>query len=415
MRLLIINYEFPPLGGGAGNATAHLARELARQGIEVMVLTSAFRGLPGQEKVDGFTIRRVPVIRLHKDRCTPWEMLTFIISASVAAFRICLRWKPDTSIAFFGIPGGVVSLLLKVFYKIPYCLSLRGGDVPGFLSDKLYVYHRLTAPLIRLVWKHAGHVVTNSNRLKILAEHFSPKMEIPIIPNGVDTETYKPDISKRNRGKVRILTAGRLSEQKGIEFLLKALSLLKKKGLNGEYFLEIVGDGPLREPLEQLKQNLSLGSNVTFSGWVARKDMPERYQSADIFVLPSLDEGMPNVILEAMASGLPVIATDILKDEGLIKDGYNGMFVPSEDISMLSKKIFLLLKDKKPREDMGNRNIQLARDKYKWKDIALEYYRHLKSIRMDFDKAGSTSRLNSTLYSRWNVSKIFNIFLTKNT
>lgn len=388
MRILIINYEFPPLGGGAGNATEHLAKDLTQQGNDVVVLTSGFRGLPGKENIDGYTIRRVPVIRLRKDRCSPWEMMTFIFSASIESLRICKIWRPDVSIAFFGIPSGVVSWFLKIFYKIPYCVSLRGGDVPGFLSDKLGIYHTLTAPITRFVWENAGQIVANSNRLKMLANSFSPNIEIAIIPNGVDNGRYKPDISKKNMDKICILTAGRLSEQKGIEFLLKGLSLLKNKGFHKKFVLNIVGDGPLRQHLEQMVCNLSLRNHVTFSGWVEKMDMPKMYQSADIFVLPSLDEGMPNAILEAMASKLPVITTNILKDEGLIIDGHNGFLVSPEDASMLSAKISLLLSDTKLRSEMGQINFQIVRSKHKWKDGANEYYEHLISIRNNLEKNG---------------------------
>ncbi len=391
MKILIINYEFPPLGGGAGNATAYLAKELSQQGNEVVVLTSGFHGLPREENIDGCTIRRVPVIRLRKDRCSPWEMMTFIFSASIESLRICQTWRPDVSIAFFGIPSGVVSWFLKIFYKVPYCVSLRGGDVPGFLADKLAMYHRLAAPITRLIWKDAGQIVANSNRLKMLANRFSPNIKIPIITNGVETDRFKPDISKRNKDKIHILTAGRLSEQKGIEFLLKALSLLKKNVYYNEFALDIVGDGPLRQRLERMTHNLFLSADVTFSGWVDKKDMPKKYQSADIFVLPSLDEGMPNAVLEAMASKLPVITTNILKNEGLIIDGHNGFLVPPEDASMLFDKILLLLKDTQLREEMGQRNFQLVRSEHKWKSIASEYYEHLISIKNNLEGKWSTT------------------------
>ena len=317
-------------------------------------------------------------------------MLTFILSASITTLRICLTRRPDVSIAFFGIPSGVVSYLLKIFYKVPYCVSLRGGDVPGFLSNKLGMYHRLTAPITRLVWKNAGQIVANSNRLKTLANHFYPNIEIPIIPNGVDTDRYEPDVSNKNKDPIRILTAGRLSEQKGIVFLLKALSSLNKDGFLKEFVLNIVGDGPLRQHLEQMVCNLSLRNHVTFSGWIAKEDMPKMYQSADIFVLPSLDEGMPNAVLEAMASKLPVITTNILKDDALIIDGHNGFLVPSKNVSILSEKISLLLKDTKLRTEMGQRSFQIVRSKYKWKDVSNEYYKHLISIRKNYEKEWST-------------------------
>lgn len=142
--------------------------------------------------------------------------------------------------------------------------------------------------------------------------------------------------------------------------------------------------------MEQMVCNLSLRNHVTFSGWIAKEDMPKMYQSADIFVLPSLDEGMPNAVLEAMASKLPVITTNILKDDALIIDGHNGFLVPSKNVSILSEKISLLLKDTKLRTEMGQRSFQIVRSKYKWKDVSNEYYKHLISIRKNYEKEWST-------------------------
>ncbi|MEE9194082.1 MAG: glycosyltransferase family 4 protein [Thermodesulfobacteriota bacterium] len=380
MRILIINYEFPPLGGGAGNATYYLAKHLCKMGHSITVLTSAFQGLPSEGRIQGVNIFRIPVIRKRIDRCNVFEMLTFMVSAMFHCDAVVERFKPEKVVAFFGLPSGAVALWIKKRFKIPYILSLRGGDVPGFLSERLYIYHLLTKPLIRLVWKHAGQVVANSVRLRKLARCFSPNLEIPTIPNGVDIEQYKPQITKSNGNIVKILTVGRLLEQKGIEYLLGALSILKKNGFKGNYSLEIVGDGPLRKSLEQMAKELSIDDNVIFSGWVSRRDMPKKYQSADLFVLPSLDEGMPNAILEAMASKLPVITTSILRDEALIKDGYNGFFVPPKSTSVLFEKINLLLRNKQLREDMGERSIQLVKSKYLWKDVACEYSKNLLAI-----------------------------------
>ena len=107
-RLLLVNYEYPPLGGGAGTATAGLARAFTELGCEVVVLTSRFRGQPAREESNGFTIVRVPVLRRRLDRCNPVEMLTFLVSACFGALRVTRGWRPDMTIAFFGIPSGPV-------------------------------------------------------------------------------------------------------------------------------------------------------------------------------------------------------------------------------------------------------------------------------------------------------------------
>lgn len=380
MRILIINYEFPPLGGGAGNASYYLATNLCEMGHSVAVLTSAYRGIPRREKIQGVEIFRVPVVRKSVGQCSVFEMLTFIVSALFCSGSVVKEFRPEKVIAFFSLPSGPVALWIKMRFKIPYILSLRGGDVPGFLPEKLFLYHFLTKPITRLIWNHAGQIVTNSVRLRKLAKCFSPNLDVNIFPNGVNTDQYKPEISKRAKDNVKILTVGRLSEQKGIEYLLGAISTLKRNGFNGEYSLEIVGDGSLRKSMEKMVKNLSIEENVFFSGWVSKDEMPEKYQSADLFVLPSLDEGMPNAILEAMASRLPIITTSILKEENLIEDGYNGFLVPPRRINELFEKLSLLLRDRGLREEMGERNIRLVKSKYLWKDTASDYSKNLLTI-----------------------------------
>ncbi|MEP6896421.1 MAG: glycosyltransferase, partial [Chloroflexota bacterium] len=191
MRILIINSEYPPLGGGAGNASAHIARALTDMGYEIAVITTRFQDLPHKEQSGGLTIHRIPALRQRQDRSGALEQLIFMISASLSALILVRHFKPDAALAFFGVPSGVVALFLKMIYKIPYIVSLRGGDVPGFRPYDFLFYHKLLAPLLRVVWKNASAVVANSNGLRDLALAFEPRFDIPIIPNGVDLDVYK--------------------------------------------------------------------------------------------------------------------------------------------------------------------------------------------------------------------------------
>src|SRR5689334_11202947 len=127
MHILILNSEYPPLGGGAGNASAHIARILADLGHEIIVITSRFQNLPYQERSNRLTIYRIPALRQMQDRSDAFEQLIFMISASFYALSLVRRFKPDATLAFFGVPSGAVAYLLKVLYQIPYVVSLRGG------------------------------------------------------------------------------------------------------------------------------------------------------------------------------------------------------------------------------------------------------------------------------------------------
>lgn len=372
MRILLVNYEYPPLGGGAGQATASLAREFAAAGHEALVLTSRFRSQPAVEEVDGFRIQRVRVLRQRADRCTPPEMLTFLLSASVAALGNVRGWNPDTVIAFFGIPSGPVGLLLKLVSGRPYIVSLRGGDVPGFQPYDLAFFHQLLGPMIRLIWKQASAVVANSAGLQTLARRFAPDLPIAVIPNGVDAQKFHPATESKAaaNGPVQMLFVGRVVFQKGLDVLLRALASIPKD-LN--YRLEIIGDGDQRPALAAEAARLGLAERIAFSGWCDRTAIAERYRQADLFVFPSRDEGMPNVVLEAMASGLPIVATAIAGSEELVREGENGHLVPADDVDGLATALTRMLTQPETRRAMGHASRARIEQEYTWTRVAAGY------------------------------------------
>lgn len=372
MKVLIINYEFPPLGGGAGNASYYLAKHLSKMGHEITVLTSAFRGLPMEELLDGFRILRIPVIRKRVDRCSIFEMITFIVSGIFHSNAVIDRYKPEKIIAFFGIPSGIIAYWIKKMYSLPYIISLRGGDVPGFFTEKLKYYHYLLKPIIKHIWGKAAHVISNSDRLYSLAKQTTPDLEILIIPNGVDCERYKPlDEEGYKNSRICILAVGRLAEQKGINSLLEACHLLNKTGYKDKYRLVIVGDGPARRKLEQQANKLCLHEQISFSGWITKDEMPDKYNTVDIFVSPSLDEGMSNALLEAMATGLPIVASNFAGDN-LLVNTENALVVPVNNKQLLSEALKQLIINKDLRKTMGKNSLLIARN-LSWSETARAY------------------------------------------
>lgn len=378
MRLLLINYEFPPLGGGAGNATKHIAKELARMGHNVLVLSTWFRELPEQETIDGYKIIRIHSRRKRIDRSNPIEMLHFIWCAIREGPTLIKSFSPEAMFSFFAIPSGVVAWYFKRKFGIPYIVSLRGGDVPGFLPKNLKWWHIFSSPLTALVWKHANVVVANSIGLKELAEKTARKFgkDVAYIPNGVDMELFSPSRDKTKNG-FKILFVGRLIEQKGVWYLLEGLAHIRDHNatLFKRISCDIVGDGPLRGELEQLSHTLSLENVVKFPGWISRDNLPVLYRSASVFVLPSFDEGMPNVILEAMASGLPIIATDIKGNNELIRNGVNGFLYKHHE--ELPGALIKLIENPVSSERMGEESRKKSID-YIWSHVARSYDALLK-------------------------------------
>lgn len=376
MKILVLNYEFPPLGGGAGNATANISKELVRQGHRVTVVTTWFKGMPERQSLDGYSVIRVHSRRARADRSNIFEMFHYVILSARASARM-LRDEPHNCvISFFALPTGLVAWHLNKKFGIPYVLSLRGGDVPGFLPNNLSRYHALTTPFTRLVWRRAKRIVANSEGLKALAEKTAKKLgkEVIMIPNGVDTDIFRPDDAPENTPS--ILFAARLTEQKGATFLLKALAEMKARepGIFAGVRCSIVGDGPLRQSLEKEARELGIAERVEFRGWIERSVLSREYRRHSIFVLPTFEEGMPNALLEAMASGLAIVATDVPGNNELIRNGESGILIkssknPSGD---LAQALIELCRHREMIEKCG-RAARAEAERRGWGEIARRY------------------------------------------
>jgi glycosyltransferase involved in cell wall biosynthesis len=375
MHILIINSEYPPIGGGAGTASANIAGCLVQMGHEVSVVTSRFAELPQKEQKDGVTINRIPALRLRRDRSTAIEQVIFIIAASFWALSWIPKFKPHVSLAFFGIPSGAAAWLIRQIYQVPYVVSLRGGDVPGFRPYDFRIYHKLIAPFLRIVWRDASAIVANSNGLRELALKFDSRFGISIIPNGVNVNDRLDEIREWN--PARLLSVGRLVHQKGLDLAMRALADLKDL----QWHWKIVGDGPLLSMLRSLADELGILDRITFTGWQTKEQLKEHYGQASLFVFPSRHEGMPNAVLEAMANGLPVIASRIAGNEELVVDGATGVLVPSENVASVREALRRLINDVPLRERMGKASRRRVEASYTWEDTARQYSLLLEQVK----------------------------------
>jgi glycosyltransferase involved in cell wall biosynthesis len=143
--------------------------------------------------------------------------------------------------------------------------------------------------------------------------------------------------------------------------------------------LEIVGDGPRVEQLKEQAAQLHIGKKVKFSGWLIREDLPIAYQRSTLFVYPSRHEGMPNAVLEAMASGLPVLATRIAGNEELVSEE-TGILVPTEDVEALGAALTSLIPNAPLREQMGVAAHKRVEAQYSWRRVAQSYLDLMNSV-----------------------------------
>ena len=372
MNLLLINYEYPPVGAGAANATWHIARELVAQGHVTTVLTARFRELHGWSEEDGIRIYRCQALRSRRDRSSLIEMASFLLGALLAMPRIMRGIKAQGIIVFFSFPSGPLAWWAHRFWKVPYVVSLRGGDVPG-AEPGLARMHRLLAPLRRRILRGAKRVIANSQGLKQMSEKVDP-IAVSVIPNGVDTTYFSPRncMTKEAVAPFRFLFVGRLQEQKNLHFTLDQLAALRQR-VKRPFLFDIVGDGPLRASLESHANRAGIADVITWHGWLDKNALRQQYQGADCLVNLSLYEGMPNVVLEAMACGLPAIVSRVAGNEALVMDGANGFVCGLDELECVQQALGAIIENTELAARFGETARCSAVGTFSWRRVAGEY------------------------------------------
>jgi glycosyltransferase involved in cell wall biosynthesis len=299
-------------------------------------------------------------------------MFGFITVGSWVVRSVARHHSVDRVIAFFSIPSGIVAWLLNRRTKIPYVISLRGGDVPG-TEPGLRLFYWFLAPLRRRILRGAVSVTAPASGLKELSEK-RDGFPVVVIPNGINTSIYRPD-KERDLTEIVLLSVGRLHPQKSPIRVLEILRAIRSNGRLPARAL-IVGDGPQRASLEQYAREQQLGAAAKFTGWLDRSEVALAYKSATFLVQLSSYEGMSNVVLEALASGLPVIASRIPGNVDLVLDQENGLlFSSNESCEIIAAEIVRLWKSPARWQRMSNSARISVTAKYDWPVIATSYER----------------------------------------
>ena len=371
MKILIVSHEYPPIGGGGANACMNLAREYVSSGHIVDIVTAWYKGESERLENGSLTIYRLKTNRKHAEHSSFTEMLDFLLKAMPFVDGLAKSNGYDICQVFFGIPSGPVGYRLKKKYGLPYVIRFGGGDIPGF-QDRFANVYKLIGPAIKLIWKNADALVANSEGLRKMAWSFYGKKEIKIIPNGAEIHNCikeKGDCSN-NKSSVNLLFVSRLIERKGLQDIIPQIGDVRNRCLEAgkDIRLQIVGDGPYRSTLEQMVATKGIGDIVTFYGQKNKSELPQYYEDADLFIFPSRKEGMPNVVLEAMSYGLPIIMTPCQGSEELI-DG-NGTVTEPEDFG---DRIVELVMDSDLRLSLGRKSLQIIRDSFVWNKVADSY------------------------------------------
>jgi len=371
MKILMISHEYPPIGGGGANACMYLSREYAKANHDVTIVSVWFEGQPEMEDGYGVRIIRVKSKRRYKEHCSFFEMIDYLFKAWPIVKR--LEWEQHFDICqvFFGIPSGPIGYGLKKIYKVPYIIRFGGGDIPGF-QDRFAVLYNILGPFLKIIWSNADALIANSEGLKKLATDFYDKKTVDIIYNGVDIDKFYPIVSSEKDYNaddkiIKLLFVSRLIERKGLQFVIPHLKEMQKKS-HKKIQLIVVGDGPYREELEKIASENECANMICFEGQKDKAELLSYYQQADIFILPSKKEGMPNVVLEAMACGLPIVMTPCEGSKELVTN--NGII---SSIDIFSDKLAELCADTKLQQNMGQNSLINIEKIFQWKSVSQKY------------------------------------------
>ena len=336
MRVCLLG-QYPPHIGGVSSHTYLLSRELIKRGDQVYVLTYPHTDV---KDIDGVKVETALAPNIKGLRG-----LFFFISSFFKLIRMVRSINIELIHAHFLLPPGLIGVCVGSLLGKKTAVTAHGSDL------MIQAKNPVLRSLIKFVLKKADYVLVVNQTLKdkVLELGINPD-KVYLTPNAVDVEKFNPQNKKLpsdmniSPGKPVLLFVGNLVFQKGVKYLLEAKKLMKS---NAE--LVIVGDGPLRQELEMKVQNDDI-HDVVFTG--ARRDVDKIMPSATVFVLPSISEGFPITILEAMASGLPVVATNVGGISEVMSEQVGIMVNPSSPTELASA-LDKILENETLRNDMS--------------------------------------------------------------
>jgi glycosyltransferase involved in cell wall biosynthesis len=390
-RILTLTSTFPRWPGDACPMfVADLCDGLADR-FDVTVLAPGSRGALSQERRNNVTIRRYRygwpagfqqladgaiLPNLKRNRLLIGQVPALVLAQLWAAWRLVGSGAVDVLHAHWVLPQGWVAALVgERAGGVPVLTTAHGGD--------LYAL-RASVPLALKRWtlQRSDRVTAVSSSLKREVVALGVAEErVHVLPMGVDTKRFSPEAATTDRGLdptgPNLLFVGRLVEKKGARYAIEAMPQVLRHEPDAR--LSIAGDGPERESLERLSDDRGLQDRVTFLGAVPHDRLPALYASADVFVGPSVVEANGDtesfgvVFAEAMASGCPVVASDVGGVADLVIDGETGVLVPERDAGAIADAVVGLVRDEGRRERFSSNGVAWAQHRFDLRTTTARY------------------------------------------
>jgi len=382
MKILVITPTFFPLMGGAESGIYEIFRRLAKK-YNVRILTPH----PSEALSRDFGMEDVPpdlsaltVIRFH-DRVNlknwpgqwrSWGLIPpFSLSMAWAAMREAKSFQPDIVNVFYALPSGLAASRIMKKEKVPVVLSLVGRDIPG--------------PGIPRFWSsYARRASREVTKVIFISEYcrkalFGPESTLgEVIPFGVDTEKFRPGLDGSRIRKTLglsqeariIFSLQRMDRFKKVDVLIRAMKIVLAET---EAFLVIGGKGPEAGSLRFLAKELGISSRVVFTGYIKEEELPLHFAMADLFVFHSTYETFGLVLVQAMASGKPLVSVNSTAIPEVVEDGKDGRLVPPLDCDSLARAILELLDDGKARSRLSEAARKKVVERFSWTAVSRSY------------------------------------------